>query len=75
MMGCLLSALFYLPSVPTTLVLMIPMLLDGFSQSLTAYESTNFRRLLTGLLFGYALMALFLVSSAAAFRFGYHLTN
>ncbi len=73
MLGCLLAALFYLPSVWTALTLMIPMLIDGFVQLLTAYESTNVRRLLTGLLFGYALMALFLLSSIAVFLFGYHL--
>lgn len=67
---CLVRAPFVLPSVPLALVLMIPMVLDGGLQALTPYESGNLRRLLTGLLFGYGLTALFLISTAWAFRFG-----
>ena len=33
--------------------LIIPLVMDGFGQQLTAYESTNARRLITGLLFGF----------------------
>ena len=35
-------------------LMMVPMLFDGFLQLLTAYESGNIRRLLTGILFGIA---------------------
>ena len=53
--------------------LMLPMILDGIIQMLTSYESNNRRRFLTGLLFGYALMRLFLVSTIWTFHFGYNL--
>ena len=55
------------------LVLMIPLVLDGFRQKLTAYESTNRRRLVTGVLFGYGLYTLFAHSTIWAFQFGYNL--
>ena len=60
----LISAPFVLPPVPLALVLMIPLVLDGGLQALTPYESGNLRRLVTGLLFGYGLTALFLISTA-----------
>jgi uncharacterized membrane protein len=37
------------------LLLCMPMLFDGFYQLLTSYESTNFKRVLTGLPFGFGL--------------------
>ena len=37
---------------------------------LTAYESGNLRRLVTGALFGFGLAELFLLSTAAVFRCG-----
>lgn len=65
------SCFFYLPPVWAAAVLMIPMITDGFIQLKTAYESTNTRRLITGILFGYALVALFVISTAATLRMGY----
>lgn len=50
---------------------MIPMVADGLIQLKTTYESTNPRRFVTGILFGYALMVLIFLSSAAMIRFGY----
>ena len=49
------------------------MVADGFVQLLTPYESTNPLRFLTGFLFGFALLALFLISSRAAFQLGYQI--
>lgn len=37
-----------------TLALMAPMVIDGFVQLLTSYESKNYKRLITGILFGIA---------------------
>ena len=71
----LICSFFFLPSVTVSIALMIPMVADGFLQLKTAYESTNPRRFVTGLLFGYALLSLFLITSIAAFRFGYQLTQ
>ena len=66
---------FYLPSVPVLIAVLLPLVTDGLVQLKTAYESTNLRRLVTGLLFGCGLYGLFLRSSIAAFQFGYQLTN
>ena len=46
------------------------MVADGVIQARTSYESTNPRRFVTGLLFGYGLMVLFLLSLYAACSFG-----
>ena len=60
------------PTVGSCILIMIPMVADGFIQLRTSYESTNLRRVLTGLLFGYSLTSLFIISSVAAFQLGYH---
>jgi uncharacterized membrane protein len=69
------GSFFWLPSVPAAIAMLLPLVADGFLQLKTRYESTNLRRVATGFLFGYGLLALFLISSKAAFLFGYHLTN
>ena len=43
------------PHLPTTLAMMLPMLVDSFGQMFGFWSSTNDVRLLTGLLFGTAL--------------------
>ena len=40
------------------LMIMIPMSIDGALQYLTIYESNNLKRFVTGLLFGFSLVAL-----------------
>ncbi len=67
----LLSGMFYLPPWWAAAAWMVPMVADGFIQLLSRYESTNPRRLVTGLLFGYGFAVLFLLSSLAAFQHGY----
>ena len=64
-----------MPSTVTAILLMIPMIADGFIQLKTSYVSTNPRRLITGFLFGYALFVLFWISTLAAFHFGQNLVN
>ena len=64
--------IFFLPDLWVAFACVVPMILDGFIQLLTPYQSTNMRRLVTGILFGYALCSLFVISSIAAFQFGYH---
>jgi uncharacterized membrane protein len=49
----------------TTSVFLLPMIIDGFLQLTTAYESTNPARTLTGFLFGW-ILALFLGSFIAS---------
>ncbi|MEG0469713.1 DUF2085 domain-containing protein [Amedibacillus sp. YH-ame10] len=62
---------FFVPSILILICLMVPMLLDGFIQLLTKYESNNWRRFVTGFLFGYALCCLFFKSVAYVYGLGY----
>ena len=62
----------YHPSILYALIFLIPMIFDGGIQLLTTYESTNIRRFLTGLFFGYGLFCLILISVIATFWYGYH---
>ena len=48
----------------------LPLVFDGMLQLKTSYESTNIKRLITGILFGYACLRLVIWSYAATFRFG-----
>ena len=69
--------IFFLWQAPVwvCLVLMLPMIADGFCQLLTSYESKNPRRFLTGVLFGFGLYTLFAHCTVFAFQFGYHLAG
>ena len=66
---------FIHPKPVTAALLLLPLIVDGTVQALTSYTSTNGRRLLTGLLFGYGLITLFLFSVVQAFLFGYYLLD
>ncbi len=57
------------PSLTYTLIIMIPMLIDGFVQLLTKYESNNTKRVITGMLFGYALVVLYFMSLEMVYNF------
>lgn len=73
--GIVIGSLFYAMAHPkpvTAALLLIPLMVDGFIQALTSYTSTNGRRFLTGLLFGYGLITLFLYSVVQIFLFGYY---
>ena len=65
--------LFFRPSVFWCVLLMFPLIVDGTIQLQTSYDSTNIRRMLTGIPFGYSLTSLFLISSVAAYRWGFQL--
>ena len=72
--GILLAAVTWAAAHPGAVgaaLLMVPLVTDGVIQLCTAYESTNRRRLWTGILFGYALTDLFLLSTQWALRWGY----
>ena len=58
------------PGPAAALALLLPLVADGGLQALTAYESGNGRRLVTGALFGYGLTVLLLTSLVHAFRQG-----
>lgn len=61
--GAILSPLILLLQLPIPLmiVISIPLIIDGTVQLLTKYKSNNLRRLITGILFGFALNGLFLI--------------
>lgn len=65
------SCAWYRPDLEVALLLMIPLVADGFLQFLTSYESTNGRRFVTGLLFGYAFACLFVRSILFVYQSGY----
>lgn len=62
---------FWKPCLAISVSIMVPMLIDGFVQRLTPYESTNARRFITGFLFGLGLASIFLVSVSSTFANGY----
>lgn len=72
MIVALLTCFLYRPSILVTLILMIPMVVDGFTQLLTSYESNNIKRVITGLLFGYAIVMLFVIIAIMSFMYGYN---
>lgn len=77
LVGMLLSPVwliaFGLPDWRLCLLLMLPMLADGFAQRLTLYQSGNLRRLVTGMLFGFALIGLLAVSTVYVAQLGYRI--
>ena len=62
---------FWRPAVWMTLAAMVPMVADGLTQLKTSYESVNLRRFVTGLLFGWALMAFLVVTLGMTYQWGY----
>lgn len=78
LVGILLSLIcvpFFRCSVQVSFLLLVPMILDGFIQLLTKYESTNIRRFVTGLLFGYGIFMLFALSTIASFDLGVNIAQ
>lgn len=55
--------------------LMIPLIIDGFLQLLTKYNSNNILRLITGILFGFSLTIIFFESIIFAYNLGKDLAN
>ncbi len=73
LVGILAAAILYAfihPGLLWSALLLIPLVIDGGVQSLTRYESTNGKRLFTGILFGYGLVNLFLLTTGLAFQWG-----
>lgn len=51
-------------------ILLLPLVIDGTIQMVTSYTSNNSKRLLTGILFGYGLFSLFVLSNIWVFELG-----
>ena len=60
LIGIFVAFCFGYPRFWIVCVMMIPLVVDGFTQRLTAYESNNLRRLWTGILFGIAFIFMFI---------------
>lgn len=73
-LGLLLFTLFHV-SLFGNLFLLIPLILDGMFQLKTKYESTNVRRLITGAMFGYALVSIFILTTLSAYDTGTYIGN
>lgn len=77
LIGMVMAIIFYKLICPFSIIvligLLLPLIIDGTIQKLTAYESTNVRRLWTGVLFGYSLLTLFFHSVVATFCYGYEI--
>lgn len=66
--------LFYATDISVLIVsvlLMIPMILDGFLQLLTRYESNNYWRFITGTLFAIGLVCIVISSTIEVAKIGY----
>ena len=64
------SCIFFRISMLAIVILVLPLILAGGIQMFTSYESNNFKRFVTGFLFGYGLFMFIAVSTIATFKFG-----
>ena len=71
----LFSCFFFRLSIPVSILILLPMIVDGAVQLKSSYESNNRRRFVTGFLFGYGLFMLLAVTTIMAFQFGVSLTG
>ena len=60
LLGIVIAICFGCPDFWVVCLMMLPLVVDGFTQRLTAYESNNIRRLWTGILFGIAFIFMFI---------------
>lgn len=67
----IITCYIYIPSAKFCILILIPMIFDGFLQSLTKYESNNILRVITGIAFGYGIMTLFIKSNIVVVEYGY----
>lgn len=60
LLGIVIAICFGCPDFWVACLMMLPLVVDGFTQRLAAYESNNIRRLWTGILFGIAFIFMFI---------------
>ena len=76
LIGIFVGIILYIIIHPTwklSCILLIPLIVDGFVQRLTSYESNNIKRVITGFLFGCGIVFLFLIFTINAVQYGYHI--
>ena len=61
---------FWQPNLTSAIIMLIPLTIDGFIQRLTSYESNNFKRMVTGFLFGIGFAAIISITLSYAFNLG-----
>lgn len=61
---------FWRPTLTSAIIMLIPLIIDGFVQRLTSYESNNFKRMITGFLFGIGFAAIISITLSYAFNLG-----
>jgi uncharacterized membrane protein len=69
-LAALIAIWFFRPPYWVMAVIMLPMIADGLIQGLTKYESTNWRRLITGILFGFGITMIALMFCIFVFKMG-----
>ncbi len=69
-LAALIAVWFLRPSYWLMAVMMVPMAADGLIQGLTEYESTNWRRLITGILFGFGITMILIMFLISVFKIG-----
>ena len=70
MLVALFSCFFLRPTILVSMLLLIPLVIDGAVQLVTSYESNNIRRFITGVLFGYGLIMIVVLTTIVAFQYG-----
>lgn len=65
-----LSLFLWRPPLFVAVLLTIPLIADGVLQLKTTYESRNFRRFITGLLFAYGLISFIVICDMYAYGLG-----
>ena len=58
------------PKIILLCLLLLPLILDGTIQMFSEYRSTNAKRLITGVLFGYALITIIMISLCKTWDLG-----
>lgn len=69
-LAALIAIWFFRPPYWAMAVIMLPMIADGLIQGFTRYESTNLRRLVTGILFGFGITMIALMFCIFVFKMG-----
>ena len=69
-LAALIAVWFMHPPYWLMTLLMVPMIIDGLLQALTSYSSTNWRRLITGALFGFGAAMILIMLAITAVKIG-----